>query len=370
MTDILSTVLQWVDDKDESPVYAATVTAIEGSAVRGLGATMAVSATGKVTGSVSGGCIEPVLIRERERLLKTGKGERKVFCPNDDEVFGAPSPCGGTIELVIYPIYKMPAEALHRKRDNGEGIVWAVVNDGPEECIGISCGLDEEGKTVVSPSPGGGEAPPTLAAAAERVLQAQKGLSQRSEASASQSEVYNTLPEAWAGCVVEGEWTFFVSREPPKPRLIIVGGSHIGVVLCDILRAVGWRSVVVDPREAFSQAWRFSRADTLLHTWPGKALEELGAGEDDAIAAITHNERMDDEAVAEALRRGSYYVGVLGGRDTQRTRRERLMEMGFTKEDLSRIHGPIGMDIGGKTPEEIALSIVAELVSVYRGHYE
>ncbi|MFO7849835.1 MAG: XdhC family protein, partial [Spirochaetia bacterium] len=274
MTDTLSTVLQWLDEDVEAPVYAATVTSIEGSAVRGVGATMAISATGKITGSVSGGCIEPVLIKERERLSKSGKGERRVFCPAEDEVFGAPSPCGGTVEVVLYPISKRVAETIHRLKNGGEGLVWAVVCDGPENTIGVSCGMDEKGDLVISRTPGGEEAPSELVSAAERVLNSRE----------------------FSGSREEEEWTFFVSREPPMPRLIIVGGSHIGEALCDILRVVGWRSVVVDPREAFSQGWRFSRADTLVHQWPGKAFEELNVGEKDAVAAITHNERMDDEA--------------------------------------------------------------------------
>jgi xanthine dehydrogenase accessory factor len=158
----------------------------------------------------------------------------------------------------------------------------------------------------------------------------------------------------------------FVRREPPVPRLIIMGGSHIGEALSRLMRTMGWRSMVIDPREAFSQSWRFSHADRLLHEWPQEAFDELEVGEGDAVAAVTHNEQMDDEAVAQALGRKCYYVGVLGGRGTQRNRRARLKERGFTEEEIGRIHGPIGLDIGAAVPEEIALSVAAEVVAAYR----
>lgn len=358
MIDILETVLEWSRSEEQAPVYAATVTDIEGSAVRGIGATIALSADGKVVGSVSGGCIEPTLLKEAPRLRGVGRGEKKVFCPTDDDIFGAPSPCGGTVSTVVYPLDPGVLRALERAKKAGLRGCWAVVTEGPARQVGTTCALDDQGSFFISACPDGSAAPSDLAGAAQELLRGDA----RGELEVSGARNGGSGDEGER----ESDWRIFVRREPPVPRLVIMGGSHIGEALSRLMRSLGWRSIVIDPRDAFSQSWRFSHADMLLHEWPQEAFEELKVGEGDAVAAVTHNEQMDDEAVAQALGRRCYYVGVLGGRGTQRDRRARLKERGFSDEQLGRIHGPIGLDIGAAVPEEIALSVAAEVVAEYR----
>lgn len=350
MTDILETILQWYSSRPKKKVYAVTITGLEGSAVRGTGATMAISPEGRVAGSVSGGCIEPALIKDIERLREKSKGEKKSFCPSDDELFGTSSPCGGTVEVVVYPLDGNVVSALGRAARENASLSWAVVEDGPDFLsIGVTCAVDEKGAFVVSSRTDGSKISPKLAQKLEDELVEGNG------------EEKQQL----------GEWSVFIRREQPKPRLFIVGGSQIGEALTLLAARVGWWTIVADPRDMFSQEWRFTGADRLIHEWPEIVFERLELGKADAVAAITHNEQMDDEAVAQGLSRGAFYVGVLGGRTTQENRRKRLLERGFTEEQLSRVHGPIGLNLGGRTPEEIALSILSEVVSEYRrGGYD
>ena len=354
MRDIRAALRRWVDDYNNTgKVYAATLISLESSAVRGVGATMALSPSGLIAGSVSGGCIEPALIRDMERLRAAGAAERRSFCPGDDSVFGAPSPCGGALEVLMYPLDAEVLSAIERAQEAGGAAHWALVAGDSHEGekgsdVGVSCALDESGKLVTSPRPDGSSAGRDLIRLFGDVL--------------TGAEVH----EAAGGIVEKGGWSLYIERAQPPFRFFIVGGSQIGEALCAVAALLGWKPFLIDPREAFSQKWRFASASLILHEWPAKAFETLALGPEDGVAAITHNEAMDDEAVAEALRRQCRYVGVLGGGHTQKERRRRLRERGFREEALAKIHGPIGLSIAAKSPEEIALSIAAEAVQEYR----
>ena len=138
---------------------------------------------------------------------------------------------------------------------------------------------------------------------------------------------------------------------------------HIAIPLVAIAKTLGYRMVVVDPREAFGSAERFPDVDRIVSAWPDKALEEIGIDVGTAVAVLTHDPKLDDPALAAALRSPAFYVGALGSRRTQEKRRERLLEAGLDEETLSRLHAPIGLPIGGRSPGEIALSIMAQIVA-------
>lgn len=354
MLDILKQLEEWSKDETRRPIYLATVAGIEGSAVRGAGATMGIAADGSLTGSVSGGCIESNAVAAVERLRPTMGSELLVFCPTDDPFMGAPAPCGGTVRVCVYPFSRKVGEALRRRSDSGKAGLWGIIVEGPSEWIGVSAALDEEGNPVSSFSDTGRVPPEGWEdVVAEVLLSGEAG----------------KVGEAGAGSgLLEKEGVrFFLHQEEIVPHAIVAGGSHIGEALLRILKQLKWRVSIVDPRESFAAAERFVGADELLHTWPGEAFEKLaGDPGSTAVAAITHNEQMDDEAVETALRGGCFYVGVLGSSRTFAARIERLREKGWTSEQLGRVHGPIGLDIGAKIPEEIALSIAAEMVREYR----
>ena len=156
-----------------------------------------------------------------------------------------------------------------------------------------------------------------------------------------------------------------VSR--PAPRLVVVGAVDTAEALCRGARALGWRTIVVDPRARFATEERVPSADELAVEWPDAALERLGLDEGSAVVVLAHEEHIDLPALATALAGDAFYVGVLGSRRTQAKRREGLLELGVAEEALERLHGPVGLDVGAETPPETAVAILAEILAVRSG---
>jgi xanthine dehydrogenase accessory factor len=163
----------------------------------------------------------------------------------------------------------------------------------------------------------------------------------------------------------EKEGRVFLQPFNPPLRLILVGAVHIAQALSRMAAAAGYEVIVVDPRRAFAQAQRFECA-VLSHEWPDAALRALAPDERTAIAALTHDPKLDEPALDAALRSEAFYVGALGSRRTHAARCQRLRERGFGAADLARLHGPIGLDIGAQSPAEIAVSILAEITRALR----
>jgi xanthine dehydrogenase accessory factor len=158
----------------------------------------------------------------------------------------------------------------------------------------------------------------------------------------------------------------FIAVHNPALRLIVVGAVHIAQPLMTIARACGYAPVLIDPREAFGAAARFS-GETILHDWPDEALASLAPDARTAIVTLTHDPKLDDPAITYALRSDVFYLGCLGSPRTHAKRVERLMAAGFSPADIARIHAPVGLKIGAKSPAEIAVSIMAQITGVLRG---
>jgi xanthine dehydrogenase accessory factor len=165
-----------------------------------------------------------------------------------------------------------------------------------------------------------------------------------------------------------GEVSLFVDVTAPPPRLIMFGAVDFAGALARMARAAGWRPYVIDPRGRFATRERFPDAEEIVVAWPEDAFAQIG-GIDRAtyIAVLTHDPKLDDAALELAVRSDAAYIGAMGSRRAQEKRRERLVERGLTDEDLARIAAPIGLDLGGLTAEETALSIMAEVVAVRNG---
>ncbi|GBR24051.1 xanthine dehydrogenase accessory factor XdhC/CoxI [Acetobacter orleanensis NRIC 0473] len=162
---------------------------------------------------------------------------------------------------------------------------------------------------------------------------------------------------------------WFLQPLTPPPRLLIVGAVHIAQHLALLARMTGFSPVVIDPRSALATPDRFPGfilGETLLTEWPDDALEELGVDDMTAIVTLTHDAKLDDPTLEVALRSPAFYIGALGSRKTQASRVARLRELGFSEQEISRIHGPVGLAIGAIGAEEIALSILAQIVAVRR----
>ena len=165
-----------------------------------------------------------------------------------------------------------------------------------------------------------------------------------------------------------GDVALFVDVTAPAPRLVIFGAVDYSAALARLARAAGWRPFVCDPRSQFATNGRFPDAEEVVAAWPAEAFERIGAIDRATyVAVLTHDPKLDDAALGIALRSEAPYVGAMGSRRAQAARRERLLEAGLEEEMLERIAAPIGLDLGALTPEETALSIMAEVVAVRHG---
>ncbi len=165
----------------------------------------------------------------------------------------------------------------------------------------------------------------------------------------------------------ENETEVFIEVFPPSPKLIIVGAVHVTIHLIHFARELGFRTIVVDPRSVFATPERFSHADQLIVEWPHQALSKSDFNEGTYLAVLSHDEKLDNPALKLALESPCRYIGALGSRKTHGKRMASLKEDGVTDEQLSRIHAPIGLDLGGRKPEEIALAEMAQIVAVRNG---
>jgi len=161
----------------------------------------------------------------------------------------------------------------------------------------------------------------------------------------------------------------FIEVQAPPPKLIIIGAVHIAIPLVTFGKALGFRTIVLDARSAFATQERFQHADELIIQWPADALPQIGLDENTFIVVLTHDEKIDNPALAVALQSPARYIGALGSKKTQARRVAALQEEGVTDEQLARLHAPIGLEIGARRPEEIAVSIIGEIVAVSNGRH-
>ena len=160
------------------------------------------------------------------------------------------------------------------------------------------------------------------------------------------------------------EWDVFVDVFPPPPQLVIVGAVHIAIPLVTFAKALGFRTIVVDARRAFATPERFAHADRLLIGWPADILADLNLNESTCLVTLTHDEKLDNPALLVAVNSPVRYIGALGSKRTHASRVAALKEAGATDAQIARIHAPIGLELGGRRPEEIAVAIIAQIVQV------
>jgi xanthine dehydrogenase accessory factor len=334
-------------------IALATVIQTWGSAPRGTGAKMALTADGQISGSVSGGCVEGAVFEAGVQALKTRRPQLLHFGVADETAWQVGLACGGSIEVFVEPLDLNLYDAMHTVL--GEEIPAATVTviRGPAGLLGREILLREDGSVV-------GELGDGLD---ERALAAA-----RSALAERQSQRLNLTPPVSAAHGGEQEGVesveVFIDVLLPSPTLIVVGGVHIAVALTSIAKTLGYRTIVVDPRKVFGSETRFPSVDRLIQVWPDEALPQIGLTHSTAVVMLTHDPKLDDPALKIALPSPAFYVGALGSRKTQEQRRRRLLAQGLAQAHLDRLHGPIGLEIGAKTPEEIALAVMAQIVEV------
>ena len=354
MRDLLPEFAAWRRSGERFAI--ARVVDIEGSGPREPGAAMAVSASGQVVGSVSGGCVEGAVVSEALAILAGDAPARVVtFGYSDDEAFAVGLTCGGTIHLFIQPADELLAlfDTLDARIRSHEPVGLATVIDGPNTGATL---LIAPGETP-SGSLGNTELDRIVARDALGEL----------EAGTTGIRHYGpegqTTPEDLADAPTV---KVFVESFAPAPQMWIFGAVDFTAALARVAKILGYRVTVCDAREIFATRRRFPMADNVVVSWPGDLFTAEGKtlGPRDAVCILTHDAKFDVPAVRGALATRVGYIGVMGSRKTHTKRLERLAEAGVTDAaDLARLMSPIGLDLGARTPEETAISICAEIIA-------
>jgi len=337
MFDVLEDIERW--RAEDQPVALATVIQTWGSAPRGVGAKMAMTSDARIAGSVSGGCVEAAVVEAGTEVLKGGKPRLLHFGVSDETAWGVGLACGGKIEVFVAALNNEAHERIKKSLEERRAIASITIVDGAVP--GHAIVLEEDGTVVGAPGDGIDE---TVIAEARSALS--EGVPRRFR---------------------QGETETFIDVILPAPTMVAVGGVHIAIALTSLAKTLGYRTVVVDPRGVFGSDERFPHADRLISEWPSEALQEVGLNRSTAVATLTHDPKLDDPALQTALRSKAFYVGALGSRKTQEKRRKRLVEAGLSDEQIGRLWAPIGLDIGSRTPEEIALAVMAQIVAARNG---
>jgi xanthine dehydrogenase accessory factor len=306
-------------------VALATVVETWGSAPRPKGSQLAISSDAEMIGSVSGGCVEGAVVAEAIEALEDGRPRMLTYGVSDEEAFAVGLACGGTIRVLVEPV---------------------GVGDGPS--VDLLAGLVDAraARTPVAYA--------VNPATWERRLVA--------------GPADPLWPQAQAALVADqsgfaGDW--FLGVHNPPLRMAVMGAVHIAQALVPMARLAGYDVAVIDPREAFGSAARFPET-RLMHDWPDAALAEFGLDTRTAVVTLTHDPKLDDPAIRAALAAPVFYLGCLGSSRTHAKRVARLTEAGFSEAQIARIHAPVGLDIGAKSPAEIALSILAQITERLR----
>ena len=343
MRDILPDLNNWAADEDQS-IALATVIQTWGSSPRRAGAKMALTPDGRITGSVSGGCVEGAVFEAGVEVLKSNRPQLLHFGVADETAWEVGLACGGSIDILVKPLDKEFFKSLRSVLVEERPAAVLTVVRAPDELLGRELLIKEDGNVV-------GTIDDDLDEQVVRL--AKETLLQGSSRRANLSE----------------DVEVFIEVILPPPTLIAVGGVHITIALVSLAKTLGYRTIVVDPRSAFGSQERFPHVDQLVQSWPQEAFQKIPLTRSTAIAMLTHDPKLDDPALKIALPSPAFYVGALGSKTTQAKRRQRLLDEGLTEAQLDRLHGPIGLKIGAATPEEIAMSIMAEIVAA-RNHGE
>lgn len=339
MRDILPDIQRWLEE--DRSIALATVIQTWGSSPRGVGSKMAFTPDGKISGSVSGGCVENAVIDAGIRSLKMNWPQLLQFGVADETAWEVGLACGGSIDVFVEPLDKIFFAELCAVIEKDQRAVTGTIVRGPTGILGRQFLMLNDDRVTNLPEIGRDQQILNLAS---EVLS--QGMSRR--------------------VALSEELEVFFEAILPPPMLIVIGGVHIAVTLTSLAKTLGYRTILVDPRKAWGNKDRFPNVDQLIQLWPEDALGQLNVSESTAVAVLTHDPKVDDPALKIALSSPAFYIGALGSQSTNAKRLERLIKEGVSKAQLSRLRAPIGLDIGAQSPEEIALAIMAEVVEVYR----
>ena len=311
--DILTPMSVWL--KEKRKVALATVISTWGSAPRPVGGQMAIDSNGEIIGSVSGGCIEGAVINEGINSINDGKLRIKDYGISNDMAWEVGLACGGELKILIQPL-NLEDEIVY-------SIVENIKNREPTKIL-INCltGSRHIDNSIIN-----------------------------------QISYYDKIKEE------------FIHVIDPKPRLFIVGAVHIAQALISLAKTADFEIILIDPRDHFATKDRFPNCK-IINEWPDTALSNFILDKATHLVTLTHDPKIDDPALIYTLKKDIGYIGSLGSKKTHNKRCERLIDIGFSQNDINKIHGPIGLNIKAKTPAEIAISIMAEIINFRRSKNE
>jgi xanthine dehydrogenase accessory factor len=348
MREVFAEIEVW--RKEGKPVAIATNVRKEGASLRPLGAKMAMTTSQEIAGSVTGGCIEGVVYEKAQAVIKSGVPKLLHYgITNEETPWEVGLSCGGSLDVFVESLDSPQWRALYPTLKN-------CLDQNQSVAVGtVIAGEGLGNKTLIWPD---GRMLGSLGAA---MLDADVVIWAQGQMRVQESDWKNF-----------GAVDVFVDVLPPPSRMIVIGAVHIAIPLVTLAKTLGYHTIVIDPREAFATRERFpaSRVDELINEWPSDALEKLRPDESTYVVVISHDEKLDNPALAVALKSSARYVGVLGTRKNLGKRFAALRELGVTDEQLARLQAPIGMRLGAVSPEEIALSILAAMVAAQHGVLE
>ena len=317
MKDVLPTLARWQADGRRAVI--ATVVERRGSAPRDPGASLALNDLGEIAGSVTGGCVEPAVIREAQEILDGGPARLKEYGIADDTAFEVGLACGGTVAILIAPLDLSLVPPLHAAVEADRAVALTLVASGD------AIGAQQLHERPVGP--------------VARLLEAGES----------------------ALADVDGE-AVFVHAIAPRPAMYVFGAIDHAAALARVGKLLGYRVTVCDARAAFVTPERFPEADELVVEWPDRLLARAPVDASTVICVLTHDEKFDVPALIAALETPAVYIGAMGSKVTTADREERLRAEGVDDAGIGRIHAPIGLAIGARSPEEVAVAIGAEIV--------
>jgi xanthine dehydrogenase accessory factor len=350
--DQIALAQQWITEGRRFAM--ATLVEADGSAPFDAGTFLLVDEYEHVEGSITGGCVEADVVRQASNILQHDEGGRVATYGIADELAQSVGlMCGGTVHVLIRAPGQADARVLNfalAAATRGEPVVVATLLDGPT--VGATMALVNG--TLLG----------TLAAGS--LLDRNVGADLTGALGQAGSRVRRYGAD---GRTLGDEVRVHIHSHLPSPRMLIVGAIDYAAALASIAAIIGHRVTITDPRPTFAASSRFSRSAEVIVGWPQDFVPQYGLSEHDAIVVLTHDRKFDEPALAAALASDCGYIGALGSRRTARDRRDRMLARGLATEQFARVHSPCGLDIGARTPEEVAISILAEIIAVRNGRH-
>ncbi|WP_221350645.1 XdhC family protein [Streptomyces beigongshangae] len=349
MREILPALGRWY--AEGAPFGLATVVAVSRSAPRDPGAAMAVGPGGEVVGSVSGGCVEAAVYELAREVVATGEARLETFGYGDEDAFAAGLTCGGEITVLVRPVTAALDPSFGAVAGSvaaGCPVTVATVTDGPApRGATLAVRADEVSGTL-------GTSGLDVAVTADA----------RGEPAPGATGLRRYGPR---GERCEDAVTVFLHSFAPPPRMLVFGAIDHAAAVARIGAFLGYRVTVCDARPVFATPERFPADAEVVVEWPHRFLERTDTDDRTVVCVLTHDPKFDVPLLVEALRRPAAYIGAMGSRRTHDERMERLREGGLDEAVLARLRSPVGLDLGARTPEEVAVSVAAEIVALRRG---